>query len=100
MPSTVKAAILSEPTGGRINAVIMFVGSLIMLGMYVWYGLRHAGSFNGLLIFAVGLALGGITHTLPANRRTIVGVLRVAVFLVFISLIILSIFAPELVLGT
>ncbi len=100
MPSDVKDAIFSEPSGGRINAVIMFIGSLIFLGMYVWYGLRRTGSLNAMLIFAVGFALMGIVHSLPAAQRRIAGVLKIAAILVFIGLIILLIFAPSLVLGT
>jgi len=88
MPSNVKDAIFSEPSGGRINAVIMFAGSLIFLGMYVWYGLRRTGS------------LMGVVHSLPAAQRRIAGVLRVAAILVFIGLIIILIFAPGLVIGT
>jgi len=98
MPSKIKDVVFSEP-GGRRNAFVMFASSLAMLSIYIYYDvLRDVSSVNSL-IMAVGFALSGFAESLPTERRQMAGGLRVTAVLLLTGLLVLTIFAPELILG-
>ena len=98
MASTIKRFVFSEPAG-RLNAAILFSGSLLMMSIYVYYGLLRGASTSYALVFAVGFALSGGAESLPSDQRRAAGGLRIAASLLLIGFIGLTVFAPEVVLG-
>lgn len=98
MPSKIKDVVFSEPSG-RPHAFVMFVGSLVMLSIYVYYDILRDGSSISSLIMAVGFALSGFAESLPTDQRQITGGLRITAILLLIGLISLIIFAPGVILG-
>ena len=99
MLSKIKGVVFSEPSG-RLNALVMFGASLLMLSIYIYYGVLRAGSSLQSLIMAVGFALSGSAESLPTERRLLAGGLRVTAILLLVGLLGLTIFAPEVVLGS
>jgi hypothetical protein len=99
MSSKIEAILFSEPSG-RWNAAVMFAGSLIFLGIYVYFGILGDSSTVHELFFAVGLALSGIAESLPAEKRRTAGGFRIAAMLVFVTLLGLLAFAPEFIIGS
>ena len=99
MPSKISAVVFSEPSG-RLNAFVMFGGSFVMLSIYLYYDILLDGSSLSSLIMAVGFALSGLAESLPTDRRRIAGGLRVTAILWLLGLLGLTIFAPEVLLGT
>ena len=97
MPSTIDELVFSEPTG-RVNAIVPLFGSLVILSMYLYYEIRHGGSFNSLLILGIGFGLHGVANLLPPTRQYIAGVLRIIVVIMMIGLLILDILVPGVVL--
>ena len=97
MPSTIDELVFSEPSG-RVHAIVPLVGSLALLSMYLYYEIRHTGSFNGLLILGVGFGLHGVVNLLPPTRQYIAGILRIIVVIMMIGLFVLAVLAPEVVL--
>ena len=98
MSSKIKDVVFSEPSG-RLHAFVMFAGALVMLSIYIYYGILLDGSSLSSLIMAVGFALSGFAESLPTERRQIAGGLRVTAMLWLLGLLGLTIFAPEVILG-
>lgn len=98
MPSKIEDVLFSEPSG-RWNAAVMFAGSLLFFGAYVYFGVLGDSSTVHELFFAVGLALSGIAESLPAERRRAAGGFRIASMAVFATLLGLLAFAPEVIVG-
>ena len=98
MPSKIEGVVFSEPSG-RLNAFVMFAGSLAMLSIYAYFDIIHDGSSISSLIMAVGFALSGFAESLPAERQRMAGGLRLTAILLLFGLISLAIFAPEVILG-
>jgi hypothetical protein len=98
MPSKIKDVVFSEPSG-RLHAFVMFAGALVMLSIYIYYGILRDGSSLSSLIMAVGFALSGFAESLPTEHRQIAGGLRVTAIVWLVGLLSLTIFAPEVVLG-
>jgi len=99
VPSKIKDVVFSEPSG-RLHAFVMFAGSLVMVSIYLYYGILRDGSSLSSLIMAVGFALSGLAESLPTDRRRIAGGLRVTAILLLLGLLGLTIFAPDVLLGT
>ena len=97
MASAIKRFVFSEPSG-RLSAAIQFSGSLLMLSIYVYYGLLRGASTSYTLVLAVGFALSGIAESLPSERRRAAGGLRIAASLLLIGFIGLTVLAPEIVI--
>jgi hypothetical protein len=77
----------------------MVTGSLVMLSIYIYYGVLRDGSSISSLIMAVGFALSGLAESLPTEHRRLAGGLRVTAILVLTSLLGLTVFAPKIILG-
>lgn len=78
----------------------MFASSFLMLSIYIYYDILRGASDISSLVMAVGLALSGLAEALPTERRGTAGGLRVTAILLLTGLLILTIFAPEVVLGS
>jgi hypothetical protein len=98
VPSKIKEIVFSEPSG-RSHAFVMVTGSLVMLSIYIYYGVLRDGSSISSLIMAVGFALSGLAESLPTEHRQLAGGLRVTAILVLASLLGLTVFAPKIILG-
>jgi hypothetical protein len=99
MPSKIRDIVFSEPSG-RLHALVMFAGSLVMLSIYIYYDILRGVPDVSSLVMAVGFALSGLAESLPAERRRMAGGLRVAAILLLTGLLSLTIVAPDVVLGT
>ena len=99
MLSKIKDVVFSEPSG-RGNASVMVAGALAMVGIYLYFGVLRDGSAVYSLIMAVGFALSGFAESLPTERRQLAGRLRVTAILLLVGLLSLTIFAPEIILGS
>ncbi|KAA9396148.1 hypothetical protein Har1130_16345 [Haloarcula sp. CBA1130] len=99
MLSKIKDAVFSEPSG-RVHALVMFASSLAMLSIYIYYDILRGVSDISSLVMAVGFALSGLAEVLPTERRQIAGVLRATAILLLTGLLTLTIFVPEVILGS
>lgn len=98
MYTRIKEFVFSEPAG-RIQALVMFSGSLVFLSFYVYYDILGDSHSVSALVSAVGLAMCGIAESLPEERRWAAGGLRVTAVLLLLGLMVLTIFTPELIIG-
>ncbi|MFC7255176.1 hypothetical protein ACFR97_16985 [Haloplanus litoreus] len=99
MPSKLSAVIFSQPSG-RTHALVMFAGSLVFLGLYVYSGvIGDSSSSSWLVPMTIGTALSGIAESLPKDRRQTAGIFRVTAFLLLTGLLATTVFAPEFVVG-
>lgn len=98
MPSRIGELVFSEPSG-RLDALVMFSGSLVFLGLYVYSGILGGSSSIYEVFLSVGFAVSGIAESLPKDRRRTAGIFRVTAILVLTSQVIAAVFAPEFVLG-
>jgi hypothetical protein len=98
MPSIIDQTVFSEPSG-RTHAFVMFASSLVMLSIYIYFNILRGVPDISSLVMAVGFALSGLAESLPTERRHMAGGLRVVAVLVFVGLLSLTIFAPEVILG-
>ncbi|GAB3317691.1 hypothetical protein [Haloplanus salinarum] len=99
MPSKVGTVVFSEPSG-RLHALVMFAGAFAMSSIYLYYDVLLGGSSLSSLVMAVGFVLSGLAESLPTDRRRIAGGLRVTAILWLIGLLGLTVFAPDVVLGS
>lgn len=99
MYTRIREFVFSEPAG-RPNALVMFSGSLVFLSIYVYYDILRDSPSVFALVMAVGFAMSGIAESLPEERRRAAGGLRVTAVLLLLGLVALTIFTPELILGT
>ncbi|MFB6124041.1 MAG: hypothetical protein ABEJ78_11370 [Haloferacaceae archaeon] len=99
MPSTLTRVLFSEPSG-RTHAAVMFSGSLLFSCLYVYAGVLGDSPSSAWLLFMIaGTGLSGIAESLPTDRRRMAGVLRVTSILAFTSLLAITVFVPEFVVG-
>lgn len=96
MPSRIARFLFREPSG-RLAAAVEFAGALIFSSTYVYFGVLGESPSISAFFFAVGFALSGVAESRPADRRRTAGALRVAAILVLSGLIVVVVFAPELV---
>jgi len=89
MPSKIQDVVFNEPSGRR-TAFVMFAGSFVMMGAYVYFSIIHDGSSISSLIMAVGFALSGFAESLPTERQRMAGGLRLTAILLLLGLIGLS----------
>jgi hypothetical protein len=78
----------------------MFAGAFAMSSIYLYYDVLLGGSSLSSLVMAVGFVLSGLAESLPTDRRRIAGGLRVTAILWLIGLLGLTVFAPDVVLGS
>ncbi|WP_049984991.1 hypothetical protein [Halobellus rufus] len=94
MPSRIRDALFSEPSGRRAAAV-MFAGSLAFAALYAYNWVVGRSAFVGGLALMLGSALSGVAESLPPDRRRAAGALRIAAVLVLLSLLVAIAVAPE-----
>jgi hypothetical protein len=94
MPSIMDRIVFHEPSG-LPNALALFVMSLIFLSIYVYYWFLGSPPSVAAIFISVGFALSGVAESLPKHRRRTVGVFRVVSMIVFVSLLVIAIFAPR-----
>lgn len=96
MPSVVTEVLFSEPSG-RPQTLVQFSGALVFLGLYAYaWSVGDAASSGWLLGMAVGATLSGVAEALPKRHRQGAGVLRIAAILVFGTVLVATVFLPEL----
>jgi len=98
MSSKIKAFLLSEPSGWP-NAVIMFSGALIFVGIYIYFGVLGDSSTIHELFLAGAFALSGIAESLPKEKRRMAGFLRTTAILIPLIMIMILIIAPEMIIS-
>lgn len=87
--------LFSEPSGRR-TGLIQFVGTILCLLGYVYFG----AAFNGphyLLFMGVGFALSGAAVSLPKDRHRMAGVLRIVAIGTIVAMLVLLAVAPEII---
>ncbi|WP_188852783.1 hypothetical protein [Haloarcula argentinensis] len=98
MPSSISETIFSEPSGRPIS-LVHAAGTLIFAGLYI-YGRIVGGSSGGwLLVMVLGTGIAGIAEALPERRRQTAGVLRSVAILVLLCLVVVSVVAPDFIVG-
>lgn len=98
MSSRISEFVFSEPSG-RLNAAVMFSGSIVFASLYAYFGVLGDSTSISSIFLSIGFALSGIAESLPKDRRRTAGVFRVSAMLVLTSLLALVALAPELVVG-
>lgn len=98
MPSIIRKAVLSEPSGRR-HASVLFAGSLALLSVYIYYGVLGDSPSVAALFLSAGAALSGLAESLPNDWRRTAGAFRATAILLLVALIASAILAPELVVG-
>ncbi|ELZ56456.1 MULTISPECIES: hypothetical protein [Halorubrum] len=98
MPSKIKDAVFSEPSG-RVQAFVMFAGSVTMASIFVYFGILRGVPSVHSLVMAVGFALSGLAESLPSERRRLAGGLRVTAIALLAGLLVLIISVPDAFLG-
>lgn len=88
--------VFNEPNGRRLGLFFVSCSIICILG-YVYYGAWLDGPHN-LLFMGTAFALSGFAESLPANRRRVAGVLRIAAVGILVGLLVLLVSAPELVM--
>ena len=97
MPSFIDQTLFSEPSG-RSLGLVFFCGALLLAGQQGYYVIvQGATPFYGALFVIVGMSLSGIAESLPKRRRQQAGVLRLTAITVLVSLLVILIFAPDLI---
>ncbi len=90
---------LFRESDGRSEALLFFVFSLVFVGLYVSFGRPLRGGSASTLIVAVAFGLVGFAESLPKDRRIFSGVLRILALCLLVTLVALSVLAPEVILG-
>ncbi|WP_440763489.1 hypothetical protein [Natronorubrum sp. DTA7] len=98
MFTRIKRYVFREPDG-RSEALLFFVFSLVFTGLYVSFGLPLRGGSASTLVVAVAFVLVGFAESLPRDRRLLSGALRVLALCLLVTLITLTLLAPEVILG-
>jgi hypothetical protein len=96
MSSTIKAFLVSEPSG-RPAAVVLFSGALIFLGMYVYFGILGDSPTIFELFLAGAFALSGTAESLPKQNRRVAGALRFTAIVIPLIMILILAIAPEII---
>jgi len=91
--SKIRDIVFSEPSG-KLHAFVMFAGS------HIYYVILRDGSSISSLILAIGFSLSRFAESLPTEHQQITGGLRVTAILWLLSLLGLTIFAPDVILDT
>ncbi|RLM49501.1 hypothetical protein [Halorubrum sp. Atlit-28R] len=97
MPSLVDQTLFSEPSGRPLGLVFL-CGALLLAGQQGYYVMvEGATPFFAVLFVIVGMALSGVAESLPEPRRRAAGVLRLTALTVLVSLLVIGLFAPDLI---
>ncbi|WP_436345690.1 hypothetical protein [Natronorubrum sp. FCH18a] len=98
MSSRIKRYVFRKPDG-RYQALLFFAFSLVFSGLYVSFGLPLRGGSVSTLVVAVAFGLVRFAESLPTDRRLLSGVLRVLALCLLVTLVTLTVLAPEMILG-
>ncbi|AEM58210.1 hypothetical protein HISP_13350 [Haloarcula hispanica N601] len=98
MPSSISERIFTEPSGRPIT-LVHAAGALIFAGLYLYGWVVEGTPAAWLLAMVIGTGLAGTAEALPKSRHQAAGILRSVAILVFLSLVVASIVAPEFIVG-
>jgi len=95
MPSIIERTVFGEPSRGL--GLAFLCGALLLAGQQGYYVVVHGATpFSAVLFLIAGMALSGIAESLPKPRRRAAGVLRLTALVVLVSMLVISLVAPEL----
>jgi hypothetical protein len=96
MPSIIDETVFGEPSRGV--GLVFLCGALLLAGQQAYYVIvEGATPFYASLFVIAGMALSGIAESLPTPRRRAAGVLRLTAIAVLVSLLVIGLFAPDLI---